>query len=594
MNEIIYLEPDSEITAVIDRIKKTDSSSVALVIPRGATLAQSIVNLKLLKKSAESIDKEITLVSNDRISRNLASQIGLTVFSKVAEAQRADFGKKRESVKASDSKMGKDDGFQVNNYYRDKEEEEKVEEETDEEIEEETEEEDENEEEIENTDQDENEESEEIKPEEKVVKEKEKEEKKEEPRIKENMEKKKPPVEDLRKSKFKLSRKPILIIVSVCVALLLLVSFIFVPYSTVSIGLKTEDTETETSILADKSVEKNDLAKLTIPATLLDLEKESSKDFNSTGTKDLGEKATGTATFYNAYNTQSYTIPAGTKVTSADNKVFITLSAITVPGGSVDISSCKPGANDLLVCNVNPHPVDGQLIAQNNGSDYNIPASKFSITGYSSKIYAESKSAFTGGVTKTVKVVTESNLTDASVSLKDELSKSSKAELIEKAKTDKLIISEPDIKSEVISESTSKKVDEESDTFTYSVKMKFYVLGFLDENLKNISRDSVIEKIGSEKMLVNSDQSDISYKIIESNVDSGIIKITSLLKGKIGPKIDQNKVISEVKNKSVAGAKSKLLSDSNISEVKISVWPTFYKRLPLIKNRIKIKFEYAQ
>jgi len=591
MNEIIYLEPDSEITAVIDRIKKTDSSSVALVIPRGATLAQSIVNLKLLKKSAESIDKEITLVSNDRISRNLASQIGLTVFSKVAEAQRADFGKKRESVKASDSKMGKDDGFQVNNYYRDKEEEEKVEEETDEEIEEETEEEDENEEEIENTDQDENEESEEIKPEEKVVKEKEKEEKKEEPRIKENMEKKKPPVEDLRKSKFKLSRKPILIIVSVCVALLLLVSFIFVPYSTVSIGLKTEDTETETSILADKSVEKNDLAKLTIPATLLDLEKESSKDFSSTGTKDLGEKATGTATFYNAYSSESQTIPAGTKVTSADNKIFLTTAVIKLPGAT--LTNCKL-INGALVCDTTPSTVDGQLTAQNNGSDYNIPASKFSITGYSSKIYAESKSAFTGGVTKTVKVVTESNLTDASVSLKDELSKSSKAELIEKAKTDKLIISEPDIKSEVISESTSKKVDEESDTFTYSVKMKFYVLGFLDENLKNISRDSVIEKIGSEKMLVNSDQSDISYKIIESNVDSGIIKITSLLKGKIGPKIDQNKVISEVKNKSVAGAKSKLLSDSNISEVKISVWPTFYKRLPLIKNRIKIKFEYAQ
>ncbi|MEK7097467.1 MAG: hypothetical protein AAB906_01305, partial [Patescibacteria group bacterium] len=89
MNEIIYLEPSEEITSVIDKIRTLPGDSASFVIPRGATIAQSIVNLKLLKKSAEGMKKEISLVAIDRISRNLASQIGLTVYSKVSEAQKA-------------------------------------------------------------------------------------------------------------------------------------------------------------------------------------------------------------------------------------------------------------------------------------------------------------------------------------------------------------------------------------------------------------------------------------------------------------------------------------------------------------------------
>ena len=111
MNEIIYLENDEEITSVIDRLRKAKENSLALVIPRGGSLAQSIVNLKLLRKSAGEMGKEISLVSNDRISRNLASQIGLTVYSKASDAEKA------RPIKESPLPEPPKGDFKVNSYY---------------------------------------------------------------------------------------------------------------------------------------------------------------------------------------------------------------------------------------------------------------------------------------------------------------------------------------------------------------------------------------------------------------------------------------------------------------------------------------------
>jgi hypothetical protein len=86
--KLVYLESDEEITSVIDKISKASSPEVALVIPRGGNLGQSIVNLKLLKKRSTDLGKDVSLVTTDKISRNLASQVGITVYSRVEEVGR--------------------------------------------------------------------------------------------------------------------------------------------------------------------------------------------------------------------------------------------------------------------------------------------------------------------------------------------------------------------------------------------------------------------------------------------------------------------------------------------------------------------------
>ncbi len=85
MEKVIYLEPDDEITVVIDKIRRVSQEKVILVVPKAATILQSIVNLKLLKKEAVKLGKGISIVTSDDTGRNLASQIGLTVYRDIAK-----------------------------------------------------------------------------------------------------------------------------------------------------------------------------------------------------------------------------------------------------------------------------------------------------------------------------------------------------------------------------------------------------------------------------------------------------------------------------------------------------------------------------
>ena len=53
----IYVDVDDEITAIIDKVKTAGEPIQALVLPKRATMLQSIVNMKLLKRAADQDNK---------------------------------------------------------------------------------------------------------------------------------------------------------------------------------------------------------------------------------------------------------------------------------------------------------------------------------------------------------------------------------------------------------------------------------------------------------------------------------------------------------------------------------------------------------
>ncbi|MEO7617235.1 MAG: hypothetical protein ABIS59_00160, partial [Candidatus Saccharibacteria bacterium] len=75
----LYLEVDEDITSAIDKLRKAPGSSVQIVVPKRSGILQSIINLKLLKKAAETAGKELVLVTNDKVAGDLAGRIGIPV-----------------------------------------------------------------------------------------------------------------------------------------------------------------------------------------------------------------------------------------------------------------------------------------------------------------------------------------------------------------------------------------------------------------------------------------------------------------------------------------------------------------------------------
>ena len=77
--DTIYIDVDDEITGIIDKMQASGKKIVALVLPKRASVFQSIVNMKLLKRAADSADKNLVLITTEAGLLPLAGVAGIHV-----------------------------------------------------------------------------------------------------------------------------------------------------------------------------------------------------------------------------------------------------------------------------------------------------------------------------------------------------------------------------------------------------------------------------------------------------------------------------------------------------------------------------------
>ncbi|MCL5410405.1 MAG: baseplate J/gp47 family protein [Patescibacteria group bacterium] len=585
MNEIIYLEPSEEITSVIDRLRAIPGSAVAFVIPRGATIAQSIVNLKLLKKSALEMEKEISLVATDRISRNLASQIGLTVYSKVSEAQKAKPVVEPEAISKEDNSADDDNSpFRVNNYYRNKDKEETEDDEAikqelqaiagDNEVEED------------DKGEENEDDGEQVEIKKRTIKNTEDDDY-QSPENKKNdhpNEHERPKPKEEHRTNIKGSRKIVLIFGAIFALILAAGAYLFLPHATAKIQVKTESFNTSKEITIDRNAKANDVNKLVVQGRLIQSEKEVSKEFDATGTKDVGTKAAGTLSFSNNDGADSQ-VSAGTVVKSSGGVEFVLDQAISVPGAT---ASVKPGGQ----VQINAGKVSGKVTAKDSGDKGNLPATTiYSVTG---KPLLTAVGETTGGVSKVIKIVADSDITKAEASVKEESSSSAKNDLTDEAKKEKLSIFDDSVKTETISSSSSKNANDEADKFSYTIKLKSYAIGFVKSDLNDVLVKSSEKGLGKNKMIIEPEKAEITYTLVDSNIDSGIVKITAKIVGKAGQRLVEDTIKNQIKGKSIASAKQIIMSNENVEKVSIDLRFGLFQQVPFFAKNIKLIFGYEQ
>src|SRR5665647_371215 len=77
--ETVYVDVEDEITAIIDKVDASKQKIVALVLPKRATTLQSVVNMRLLKRSAEKAGKSVVLITSEAPLLPLAGAAGIYV-----------------------------------------------------------------------------------------------------------------------------------------------------------------------------------------------------------------------------------------------------------------------------------------------------------------------------------------------------------------------------------------------------------------------------------------------------------------------------------------------------------------------------------
>ena len=87
----LYIAPDEEIISVIARLRAMEEPEVTLVFPKTSSVTQSIINLKLLAREGEKLQKQIVIVSQSENARNLAEKLGFTTLPYTQDFEQKNF-----------------------------------------------------------------------------------------------------------------------------------------------------------------------------------------------------------------------------------------------------------------------------------------------------------------------------------------------------------------------------------------------------------------------------------------------------------------------------------------------------------------------
>jgi len=77
--ETVYVDVEDEITSIIGKVEGAKAKLVALVLPKRASALQSVVNMRLLKRRADSSAKSVVLITTEAALLPLAGAAGLHV-----------------------------------------------------------------------------------------------------------------------------------------------------------------------------------------------------------------------------------------------------------------------------------------------------------------------------------------------------------------------------------------------------------------------------------------------------------------------------------------------------------------------------------
>ncbi len=585
----IYLKPDEEIISIIDKLVQSQEEKVNLIVPLGAQIWQSSINLKLLKREAENLGKDVILVVADDLGAEMAQRIGFTVEKEknlpvelvkdeetepeeiepkekqgdkdmieflVEELKPEEREKKKKQTSLASFKPSSPKGKMAD---------------------------------IVNLESDKRKSG---------IKEKiasKLEDKKpeflktpKEPVIRESysesvLKEKKPSFDSIVKKSFSLNWPKLLILFIILTFIIAgLVSFLVLPTTEIVITPKTEKVSFDLLVIGSKEISQVDESLNKIPLQEIEITKRKSREFQSTGEKEINEKAHGIITVYNEYSSDPQTLVATTRFQSPDGKIFRIFESVTIPGAKIEQGKIIPDS------------IEVEVIADQPGEDYNIEATDFTIPGFKGSpkyagFYGKSKSSMKDGYTGKVKVVTAKDIEKAEESLINELKEEINQAFQEQIPTELRVI-DNSTKEDVTVISTVKEEDR-MDKFTVEIEGVISALLFKEENLKKLVDLNVMSVISENKIPLSETQ---QIKWIDPVIDSSKEEVSFSLyaEEKVAWQINEQSLKENLAGQSEAEVRSYLVSQPEIEKAKVSFWPFWVKKIPTQVEKIEIIIDF--
>lgn len=548
--DVIYIDVEDDVTAIIGKIKASKEKIIALVPPKHAGVLQSAVNLRLLERMAHTGHKRLVLITNNQalialsaaagipVAKNLQSKPELAEISALsvdddddiidgAHLPVGELAKTADIVEVKDGSV--DDALETIDIDDDSPSNKKV----------------------------------------GAV------------ATRQAVGLKK---SGLKVPNFNSFRKKLFLGIA---GLVLLVAFlvwanIFAPAATVIVKARTTPTAINATVtLAGNAA--TDVSKGLIQSSVQQSKQDISVEFEATGQKNIGEKATGSVNFSNNSVLSSKSVPAGTELQSSSGLVFVTDATVSVP------STTFPCGN--FTCPV-PGSASGTVTAKGEGTTYN--GASGNLSGEPDGISATFAGSTSGGTDKVAKVVSETDIQLATNKIKEQPTGDAKKALIGQFTNGEVVIDDSFVVDygtltsvpALNTEATSGKAKLTSNvTYTISAiakaDLQLYLKADLDKQLA--SKD--------DQKVYNDGLDEVKLSGYNKTGETSTVKIISI--GRIGPKIEEAQIEDQVKGKIFGDVQSSLLAIDGVSDVEVRFSFPWVTRIPNDVNKIDVRFELA-
>lgn len=587
-DELMYLEPDEEITAIIDRIRLSAAGAVRLVVPKGALVLQSLVSLKLLQRESARLEKTIALVTNDGIGLHLAEAANLTVFAKAKDDQPV-YQARTKNIEHREQKMvgpqptdqvavgeeaaSKEDGFEMID---------------DQPI------------------QDSGSASADLSRDESEAKDAPKgvqvhhytladhqaeagAKQTVNPAVRSNAILK----EARRQAGGQRSGRNWSKLLTLLVSLGLLAAGGYLgflelaPRATVILTLATEPFVQAATLVADTNLAAPDTSNARLPGVLHTVPVTISHKEPATGKKQVGTKATATLTLANYWDANPQTFPIGTQFRVPDGTSFLTTGAATIPGATTTLKEGKvvttPGTTSVTI-----EAVQAGTEANGKTGRFTIPSLA---TVRQDRIYGELVGATAGGTNREVTIVSASDLENLKNSGRQQAAEQGKNDLLKEVAGGRLL--EGAYQLAIESETVSEALGAETETIELALVGTMKGIVVRDEDLRAVTMAVIRQAIPSGRTQVPHPSDTITASASDLSLTAGTVQIRSEVATSTALSFDQQSFLNAVAGQTLAEAESISRHTSGVSSVAITIKPRWLGKLPKRDDQISLVTEYA-
>jgi len=557
--DVVYVDVDDEITSIIEKVNNADQKIVALVLPKRSTVLQSIVNMKLLKRSADSANKHVVLVTTEAGLMPLAGAVGLHVASTPQSKptiphKPADAKDEPESV--DEPSFDDDSAFEsgakpaagAGAFAAAKEP-------------------------VEDTIQLDNEETPETSPvgraaaaaggagaAKKAAKANKGKNKK------------------LKVPNFNSFRTRLLI--GAGVFLLLIVGFIFanvvLPKASVAIKTDNESINTTLDVTFNTSATSVDTKQHIVPSTVEQIQKTTTQSVESSGQENRGEKARGEVrlSINPSACGQAYSIPAGSGI-SANGMNFITQDNIRL---GLQGNNCRISE-------------DTDVIAVSGGANYNVSKGT-QFTTSQSAVKGEARNDFKGGTDNIVKILTQADINSAREKLASQTDTTTQAELEDKLKDKGLYVIPESFNAGTPEITASAKAGDQVDSVTVTQKTTYSVTAAKKSDLEKLITAEIEKQIDPNKQKVlNTGIDKATFKLQNQQNNSAQVLMSMDVTSVVGPQLNDDEIKEKVAGKKAAEAESIIKEYPGVTDVEVTYSPFWVSAIPGKPDKITITYE---